>query len=79
MAKAKTVKEEIKLDAPALKVGGSGYNPQPSESGNIEHITVRGRLATYVMTVNLDGSTFNAYIVDNKGGEYDVDADITTL
>lgn len=69
MAKAKTIKA-----APALKSQG-----QADEAPNIEHITVRGRLATYVMAVNLDGSTFNAYIVDNEGNEYDVDADITAI
>lgn len=69
MAKAKTIKA-----APVLKSAG-----QAEEAPHIEHITVRGRLATYVMTVNLDGSTFNAYIKDNEGNEYDVDADINAI
>lgn len=66
MAKAKTIKA-----APVLKSAG-----QAEEASNIEHITIRGRLATYRMEINLDGKLFNAYIVDYAGNEYDVDADI---
>lgn len=66
MAKAKTIKA-----APVLKSGGNA-----DEAPHIEHITIRGRLATYRMEINLDGKLFNAYIVDNAGNEYDVDADI---
>lgn len=69
MAKAKTIKE-----APVLKSSGGGDLPSREES-----ITIRGKIATYVMHVNLRGSTFNAYIVDNNGNEYDIDAEITAL
>lgn len=77
MAKAKTIKE-VKEEAPVLKVGG-GDTPLPSVSGSVEHIIIRGKLATYEMDINLTGSTFNAYIVDHDGNEYDVDTDITAL
>lgn len=64
--KAKTVKA-----APVLKSSG-----QADEAPRVEHVTIKGKLATYVMDINLAGSTFNAYIVDNDGHEYDIDADI---
>ena len=76
MAKAKTIKAEVKGEVPVLKVGGSDTPPLPSESSDIEHVTVRGKMATYVMEINMSGLLFNAYIIDNEGNEYDVDADI---
>lgn len=65
--KAKTVKA-----APVLK----SESPNASEVTS-EYITVRGKLATYVISVNFQGQNFMAYIKDHNGQEYDVDTDMT--
>lgn len=66
--KAKTIKS-----APVLK-GPSGQN---AEEMTREYITVRGKLATYVISADFQGKNFMAYIKDHSGQEYDVDADMT--
>lgn len=68
MAKAKTIKA-----APVLKSEG-GRN---AEETTREYITVRGKLATYVISADFQGRNFMAYIKDHSGQEYDVDADMT--
>lgn len=68
MAKAKTIKA-----APALKAEGD----RNAEEVTSEYITVRGKLATYVISVNFQSQNFMAYIKDHNGQEYDVDADMT--
>lgn len=65
--KVKTIKA-----APILK----SESPNSSEVTS-EYITVRGKLATYVISVNFQGQNFMAYIKDHNGQEYDVDADMT--
>lgn len=68
MAKAKTIKE-----APVLKSEGD----RNAEEVTSEYITVRGKLATYVISADFQGKNFMAYIKDHSGQEYDVDADMT--
>lgn len=68
MAKAKTIKA-----APVLKSEGN----RNAEEVTSEYITVRGKLATYVISADFQGKNFMAYIKDHSGQEYDVDADMT--
>ena len=68
MAKAKTIKA-----APVLKSEG-GLN---AEETTREYITIRGKLATYVISADFQSRNFMAYIKDHSGQEYDVDADMT--
>lgn len=68
MAKAKTIKA-----APVLKSEGN----RNAEEVTSEYITVRGKLATYVISADFQGNNFMAYIKDHSGQEYDVDADMT--
>lgn len=68
MAKAKTIKA-----APVLKSEGG----QNAEEVTREYITVRGKMATYVISADFKSLNFMAYIKDHNGQEYDVDADMT--
>ena len=67
MAKAKTIKA-----APVLKSSG-----QADEAPRVEHVTIKGKLATYVISADFESKGFMAYIKDHNGQEYDVDTDMT--
>lgn len=70
MAKAKTIKT-----APVLKAEGGSREIFPEITK--EYITVRGKLATYVISADFQSQNFMAYIKNHNGQEYDVDADMT--
>lgn len=72
MAKAKTIKA-----APALKSEGGGGSGQEVPAVTREYITIRGKLATYVISADFQSRNFMAYIKDIFDNEYDVDTDMT--